>query len=67
MPKHIRTLAGVDVAYFGNFAVGAAVVLDYDTLDTLKNRLQFVRLKFPTFPLCSRLEKSLLQWQPLNC
>lgn len=50
LPKHIRTVAGVDVAYFGNFAVGAAAVLDYDTLDALEKQVAVCEAKIPYIP-----------------
>jgi deoxyribonuclease V len=50
LPKHVRTVAGVDVAYFENFAVGAAVVLEYDTLDTLEKQVAVCETKIPYIP-----------------
>ena len=50
MPNQIRTVAGVDVSYLGNFAVGAVVVLDYDTLDALETRIAVTDAKIPYIP-----------------
>jgi len=38
LPKKIHRVAGVDVAYAGDFAISAAAVLDYDSLELLERQ-----------------------------
>lgn len=46
----IKYVAGVDVAYVGEHAVGAAAVLKIDDLKPLEVKLSFVKVKFPYIP-----------------
>jgi deoxyribonuclease V len=48
--KEIQFVAGVDVAYFDDKAVGAVVVLDYDTLKLVEWQTAVVPVKFPYVP-----------------
>jgi deoxyribonuclease V len=50
LPERIRRVAGVDVAYFGDKAVGAVAVLDYDSLRLLESQTATIQVKFPYFP-----------------
>ena len=50
LPQKIRLVAGVDVAYFGDQAVGAVAVLDYDSFRLLESQTATVRVKFPYVP-----------------
>lgn len=50
LPKKIRLVAGVDVSYFDDKAVGAVVVLDYDSLQLLESQTVIVTAKFPYVP-----------------
>lgn len=50
LPKKIRLVAGVDVSYFDDKAVGAVVVLDYNSLRLVESRTAIVPAKFPYVP-----------------
>lgn len=50
LPREIRYVAGVDVAYLNDLAVGAAVVLDYATLDLVENQTAICKTSFPYIP-----------------
>ncbi len=43
-------MAGVDVAYLENMAIGAVAVLDYETLEVLETETSKVAVKFPYVP-----------------
>lgn len=47
LPKEIRYVGGVDVAYTEEFSVSAAVVLDYDSLSLVESKTAHVKTKFP--------------------
>ncbi|MEM2098322.1 MAG: endonuclease V [Candidatus Bathyarchaeia archaeon] len=49
-PNKISFVAGVDVAYAGDLAVGAAAVLDYETLETLEVQTATCKVRFPYVP-----------------
>ena len=50
LPKEIRLVAGVDAAYFGDRAFGAAAVLDYNSLEVLETQTVTQQVKFPYVP-----------------
>jgi deoxyribonuclease V len=50
LPKNIRLIAGVDAAYFGNFAIGAVAVLDYDSFEVLETQVVTQNVEFPYIP-----------------
>ncbi len=50
LPKKINRVAGVDVAYAGHFAISAAAVLDYDSLELLERQTATSIVKFPYIP-----------------
>ncbi len=50
LPAKIRTVAGVDVSYIGEFGVGAVAVLDYDSLERLESQVATCQVKFPYIP-----------------
>jgi deoxyribonuclease V len=50
LPNKIRLIAGVDVAYFDNKAVGAVAVLDYESLRMAESETFLLRVKFPYIP-----------------
>lgn len=50
LPNKIRLIAGVDAAYFGNKAVGAVAVLDYESLETIESEIAWLSVKFPYIP-----------------
>jgi len=50
LPKKIHRVAGVDVAYAGDFAISAAAVLDYDSLELLERQTATSKVKFPYIP-----------------
>jgi deoxyribonuclease V len=50
LPQKIKYVAGVDIAYSGDIAVGAAVVLDYQSQDFLESQTAICEVKFPYIP-----------------
>jgi deoxyribonuclease V len=50
LPKNIRSVAGVDVAYADELAIGAVSVLDYETLELLERQTATCQAKFPYVP-----------------
>lgn len=46
----IKYVAGVDVAYIGDYSIGAVAVLDYETLRPIEIKLAFVKTSFPYVP-----------------
>ncbi|MGB9675659.1 MAG: endonuclease V [Candidatus Bathyarchaeales archaeon] len=50
LPKKIRYVAGVDVAYAKNLSIGAVAVLDYDTLRLLECKTAVCETRFPYMP-----------------
>lgn len=47
LPRKIRYVAGVDVAYKGEFAVGAVAVLEYSTLNLIESQTALCKIAFP--------------------
>lgn len=45
-----RNIAGVDVAYIGEYALGSAVLLDYEGLHTLDEKAAVFRVRIPYIP-----------------
>jgi len=50
LPPFIETVAGIDLAYSGNLAVAAAVLLDYQTLQVLEKKVAVTKVMFPYVP-----------------
>lgn len=50
LPKKIRYVAGVDVAYTEHFSVGAVAVLDYGSLELVESRTALYKTRFPYIP-----------------
>jgi deoxyribonuclease V len=50
LPSEIEFVAGVDVAYFGDWAAGAAAVLDYKDLKVVETQTAIQKVKFPYVP-----------------
>lgn len=50
LPDKINLVAGVDVAYAGELAVGAVAVLDYMSLELLESQTAMCRVKVPYIP-----------------
>jgi len=50
LPQKINYIAGVDVAYAGELAIGAVAVLDYESLELLELQTATCRVKFPYIP-----------------
>jgi deoxyribonuclease V len=50
LPKKIRTIAGVDVSYVDEVAVGASTVLDYDSLKLFETQVAICKVKMPYIP-----------------
>lgn len=50
LPSKIRTVAGVDVSYFGQQGVGAVAVLDYESLEVLETQVAICQVKIPYIP-----------------
>ena len=50
LPQKINYIAGVDVAYAGELAIGAVAVLDYESLELLESQTAMCRVKMPYVP-----------------
>lgn len=50
LPKVIRRVAGVDVAYTRGFSIGAVAVLDYASLSLIESKTSRVKTSFPYIP-----------------
>lgn len=50
LPQKIRFVAGVDVAYVKDLAVGAVVVLDYASLELVESKTALCKVRFPYVP-----------------
>jgi deoxyribonuclease V len=50
LPPKINFIAGVDVAYAGELAIGAVAVLDYESLELLESQTAMCEVKFPYIP-----------------
>ena len=50
LPKRIRYIAGVDVAYAKGVSIGAATVLDSDSLSIIESQVAFCETRFPYIP-----------------
>jgi deoxyribonuclease V len=50
LPKKVRFVAGVDVAYGRSVSVGAVVVLDYDSLKQIESQTAICKTHFPYIP-----------------
>jgi deoxyribonuclease V len=50
LPEKIRLVAGVDLAYAGESAIGAAAVLDYTTLELVEQQTAKCTVRFPYVP-----------------
>lgn len=50
LPREIRYVAGVDVAYVDDLAIGAAAVLEYATLNLVESQTAICKTSFPYIP-----------------
>jgi deoxyribonuclease V len=50
LPEKLNLIAGVDVAYAGESAIGAVAVLDYESLELLESQTATCQVKFPYIP-----------------
>lgn len=50
LPKQIRTVGGIDVAYAKDVGVCAVVILNYDSLELLENAVAVCPVKMPYVP-----------------
>jgi deoxyribonuclease V len=50
LPEKVNRIAGVDVAYTDELAIGAAAVLDYTSLELLERQTATCQAKFPYIP-----------------
>jgi deoxyribonuclease V len=50
LPKRIRLIAGVDVAYSASMSIGAVAVLDYDTLTLVEAQTALCETPIPYVP-----------------
>src|SRR5512136_734319 len=48
--KDIRMIAGVDVSYEGDIAIGAVAILDYASMSSLEAQTAICAVKFPYIP-----------------
>jgi deoxyribonuclease V len=50
LPRRIRFVAGVDVAYFKDLSIGAATVLKYDSMELVESQTALTRTTVPYMP-----------------
>jgi deoxyribonuclease V len=50
LPKKLTCIAGIDVAYVDNLAIGAVAVLDYESLKLLERKTATCQAQFPYLP-----------------
>ncbi|MGQ9744146.1 MAG: endonuclease V [Candidatus Bathycorpusculaceae bacterium] len=50
LPKKIRFVAGVDVAYEKDISIGAVAVLDYNSLKLIESQTTICKIRFPYIP-----------------
>ena len=50
LPKTVRLVAGVDIAYAKGLSIGAVAVLDFDSLSIVESRLVRLKTQFPYIP-----------------
>ncbi len=50
LPKKIRFVAGVDVAYVKDLSVGAVAVVDYTSLELVESQIALCKTRFPYVP-----------------
>lgn len=50
LPRKIRYVAGVDVAYTKGLSIGAATILDYNSLSLVESKTTHVETEFPYIP-----------------
>jgi len=50
LPQKIKRVAGVDVSYTDTLAIGAAAVLDFESLELLEQQTAICEAKFPYIP-----------------
>ena len=50
LPKKIRYVAGVDVAYAKGVSIGAATVLDPNSLSLIESQVAYCKTRFPYIP-----------------
>lgn len=50
LPQKIMRVAGVDVSYTDDLAIGAVAVLDFASLELLERQTAMVKVKFPYIP-----------------
>ena len=50
IPKRIRLVAGVDIAYADDVSIGTVAVLDYDSLRLVEKQTAFCKTRFPYIP-----------------
>ena len=50
LPEKLRFVAGVDVAYVKDLAIGAVAVLDYVSLELVESEISVCKVRFPYIP-----------------
>ena len=50
LPKKVRLVAGVDLAYVGSLSIGAVAVLEYETLNLVESCIATCKTHFPYIP-----------------
>jgi len=59
LPKTLRYVAGVDVAYVGGWSIGVVAVLNYSSLSLIETQKARVKTQFPYIP-------TLLSWREIK-
>jgi deoxyribonuclease V len=50
LPERIKLVGGVDVAYTDKMAIGAAVVLNFESLELLEQQIAITKIRLPYVP-----------------
>jgi len=50
LPKQIKYVGGVDVAYCGDISVGAVAVLDFNSFELIESQTVYCKTRFPYVP-----------------
>jgi len=50
LPKKIKYVGGVDVAYYGDFSIGAVAVLDFNSFKLMQCQTSCCKTRFPYVP-----------------
>lgn len=67
LPKSIRYVAGVDIAYCGRFSIGAVIVLDFESLLLKESKIAICETRFPYIPTLLSFREILPTVSAIRC